>query len=165
MKESIWQNTTFFHHKNPHHVRNRGNIPQINKGPLWKTHNQHSQQFYSVAQSCLAFCNHMDCSNPGLPVHHQLPEFTQTHVHWVGDAIRPFHPLLFPSPLAFNLSQHYILFKRVSFSHQVTKALEFQLQQSPFDEYLGLISFRMEWLEVLAVQGTLKSLLQHHRSK
>ena len=72
----------------------------------------------------------MDRSMPGLPVHHQLPEFTQTHVHWVHDAIQPSHLLLSPSPPTFNLSQHQGLFKWVSSSHQVTKVLEFQLQQS-----------------------------------
>ena len=77
-------------------------------------------QFRSVAESCPTLCNPMDCSTPGLPVHHrQLPEFTQTHVHQVGDAIQPSHPLLSPSPPAFNLSQHQGLFKWVSPSHQV----------------------------------------------
>ena len=85
-------------------------------------------QFSSVAQSCLTLCDPMDCSTPGLPVHHQLPEFTQTHVHWVGDTIQPFHSLLSPSHPAFNLSQHKCLFKWVSSSHQVTEILEFQLQ-------------------------------------
>ena len=84
-------------------------------------------QFSSVAQSCLTLCNPMNCSTPGLPVHHQLPEFTQTHVHWVGDAIQPSHPLSSPSPPALNLSQHQGL-KWVSSSHQVAKVLEFQLQ-------------------------------------
>ena len=107
----------------------------------------------------------MDWSTPGLPIHHQLPEFTQTHFHWVGDAIQPSHPLLSPSPPAFNLSQHQGLFKWVSSSHQVTKVLEFQIQHQSFNEYPGLISFRMDWLDLLAVQGTLKSLLQHHSSK
>ena len=86
-------------------------------------------QFSSVAQSCLTLCDPMDCSMPGLPVHHQLPEFIQTHVHWVGDAIQPFHPLSSPSPPTFNLSQHQGLFKWVSSSHQMAKVLEFQLQQ------------------------------------
>ena len=76
--------------------------------------------FSSVAQSCLALCDPMDCSKPGLPVHHQLPEFTQTHVHWIGDAIQPSHPLSSPFPPTFNLSQHQGLFKWVSSSHQVT---------------------------------------------
>ena len=106
----------------------------------------------------------MDCSMTGLPVHHQLPEFTQTHVHCVSDAIQPSHPLSSPSP-AFDLSQHQGLFQWISSSHQVAKVLEFQLQHSPSNEYSGLISFRMDWLDLLAVQGTLKSLLQHHSSK
>ena len=107
----------------------------------------------------------MDCSTPGLPVHHQLPEFTQTHIHWVGDAIQPSHPLLSPS-LAFNLSQHQDLFQWVSSSHQVAKELEFQLQHQFFQWILsGPISFKTDWLDLLAVQGTLKSLLQHHHSK
>ena len=107
----------------------------------------------------------MDCSRSGLPVHHQPLEFTQTHVHWVGDAIQPSHPLWSPSPPAFNISQHQGLFKWVSSSHEVAKALEFQLQHSPSNEHSGLISFRMDLLDLLAVQGTLKSLLQHHSSK
>ena len=85
-----------------------------------------------VVQSCLTLCNPMDCSTPGLPVHHQLPEFTQTHVHWVGDAIQPSHPLSSPSPPAFNLSQHQSLLQWVISSHQVTKVLEFQLQHQSF---------------------------------
>ena len=106
----------------------------------------------------------MNRSTPGLPVHHQLPEFTQTHVHWVSDVIQPSHPLSSPSPPALNLSQHQGLFKWVSSSHQVAKVLEFQLQHQSF-QHPGLISFRMDWLDLLAVQGTLKSLLQHHSSK
>ena len=87
-----------------------------------------SVQFSSVAQSCPTLWDPMDCSTPGLIVHHQLPEFTQIHVHWVGDAIQPSHSLLSPSPSAFNRSQHQGLFKWVSSSHQVAKILEFQLQ-------------------------------------
>ena len=89
-------------------------------------------QFSSVIQSCLTLCNPMDCSTPGLPVHHQLLEFTQTDVHWVGDAIQSSHPLLSPSPPAFNLSQQQGLFKWVSSSHQVDKVLGFQLQHQSF---------------------------------
>ena len=89
-------------------------------------------QFSSVAQPCLTLCNPMNCSTPGLPVHHQLPESTQTHVHWVGDTIQPSHPLLSPSPPALNLSQHQGLFKWVSSLHQVAKILEFQLQHQSF---------------------------------
>ena len=89
--------------------------------------------FSSVAQSCLTLCNPMNCSVPGLPVHHQLLEFTQTHVwYWIGDAIQPSHPLSSPSPPALNLSQHQGLFKWVSSSHQVAKVLEFQLQHQSF---------------------------------
>ena len=119
-------------------------------------------QFSLVAQSCLTLCNPMGCSMPGLPVHHQLPELTQSHVHWVGDAIQPSHPLSSPSPPAFSLSQQQGRFKWVSSSHQVAKVLEFSFNISPSNEYSGLISFRMDWLDLLAVQGTLKSLLQHH---
>ena len=86
----------------------------------------------SVAQSCLTLCDSMNRSTPGLPVHHQLLEFTQTHVHWVGDAIQPSHPLLSPFPPALNLSQHRGLFKWVSSSHQVAKVLELQLQHQSF---------------------------------
>ena len=88
--------------------------------------------FSSVAQSCLTLCDLTNCSTPGLPVHHQLPEPTQTHVHWVSDAFQPSHPLSSPSPPAFNLSQLQGLFKWVSSSYQVTKVLEFQLQHQPF---------------------------------
>ena len=77
--------------------------------------------FSSVAQSCPTLCDHMDCSTPGLPVHHQLPEFTQTHVHWVSNAIQPSHPLPSPSPPAFNLSQHQSLFQWVNSLHEIAK--------------------------------------------
>ena len=107
----------------------------------------------------------MDFSMPGLPVHHQLPKLTLTHVHWVGDATQPIHPLSSSSPPAFNLSQHQSLFKWVSSSHQGAKVLEFQFQYRPSNEYSELISFRMDWLDLLAVQGTLKSVLKHHSSK
>ena len=85
-----------------------------------------SVQFSSVAQSCLTLCDPMDCSTPGLLVHYQLLEFTQTHLHWVGDAIQPSHPLLYPSPSTFNLPQHQGLFRWVSSSYHVAKVLEFQ---------------------------------------
>ena len=89
-------------------------------------------QFSSVAQLCPTLCNPMDCSMPGLPVHHPLQEFTQTHVHRVGDAIQPSHPLLAPSPPTFHLSQHQGLFQWVSSLYQVAKVLEFQLQHQSF---------------------------------
>ena len=124
-----------------------------------------SVQFSSVAQSCLTLCDSMDCSKPGLPVHHQLPESTQTHVHWVGDVIQPSHPLSSPSPSPFNLSQHQGLFKWVSSSHHGPEYWSFSFNINPSYEHSGLIPFRMDWLDLLEVQGTLKGLLQHHSSK
>ena len=95
-----------------------------------------SSQF--ITESCPTLCDPMDCSTPDLPVHQQLPEFTQTHVHWVSDAIQPSHPLSSPSPLAFNLSQHQGLFQWVSSSHQVAKVLEFQLQHQSFERTMNI---------------------------
>ena len=105
----------------------------------------------------------MNSSILGLPVHHQLPDFSQTHVHWGGDAIQSSHPPLSPSPPALKLSRQEGIFTWVSSSHQVAKVLELQHQSS--SEYSELISFRIDWLDLLAVQGTLKSLLRHHSSK
>ena len=119
-------------------------------------------QISSVAQSYPTLCYPMVCSTLCLPVHHQLPEFTQTHVHWVGDAIQPSHPLSPPSLPAFSLSQHQGLFQGV---RSFPKYWSFSFSISPSNKYSGLISFRMDWLDLLAVQGTLKSLLQHHSSK
>ena len=107
----------------------------------------------------------MDCSTPGFPVHHQLLEFAQTRDLWVSDAIQSSHPLSPPSPLALNLSQDQDLFQWVGPFQQMVKVLELQLQHQSFRAFSGLISFRMDWLDLLAVQGTLTSLLQHHRSK
>ena len=106
----------------------------------------------------------MDCSMPGLPVHHQLLEFTQTHVHWVGDAIQPSHPL---SPLLLLLSifPSIRVFSNESVHIRWPKYWSFSFSICPSIEYTGLISFRMNWLDLLAVQWTLKSLLQHHSSK
>ena len=100
-----------------------------------------------------------------LLIYHQLSELAQTHVHRVGDAIQPSHPLTSTSPPTFNLSQYQGLLQWVSSSHQVPKLLQFSFSISPSNEYSGLISFRMDWLDLLVVQGTLKSLLQHHSSK
>ena len=127
--------------------------------------NAFSHQFSSVAHLCQTLCDPMDHSMPGLPVHHQLLESTQTRLHWVSDAIHPSHPLSSPFPSTLNLSQHQGLFKWARSLHQVAKVLEFQLQHRPSNQHSGLISFRMYWLDLLAVQGTLKSLLQHHSSK
>ena len=117
-------------------------------------------QFSSVAQSCPTLWDPMDCSMSSLPVHQQLPEFTQTHVHWVSDAIQASHPLSCPSLPALNLSQNQGLFKWVGSLHHVAKVLEFQLQHQSFQW-----TPRMDWFDLLAGQGTLKSLLQHHSSK
>ena len=119
-----------------------------------------SFQFSSVAQSCPTLCDPMNCSTPGLPVHHQHPELTQTHVHEVSDAISvvPFSSCLqsFPAWVFSNESALHVRWPKYwSFSFNI----------SPSNEHPGLISFRMDWLDLLAVQGTLKSLLQHHSSK
>ena len=102
------------------------------KGCIFVCVDYQFSQFSSVAQSYLTLCNPMDCSTPGLPVHHQLPELTQTHVHRVSEAIQPSQPLSSPSPPALNLSQHHGLFQWVSSSYQVAKVLEFQLQHQSF---------------------------------
>ena len=117
----------------------------------------------SVTQLCPTLCKPMNRSTPGLPVHHQLPEFTQTHVHRVRDAIQPSHPLSSPSPPAPNPSQHQSLFQ--SLRMRWPKYWSFSFSIIPSKEIPGLISFRMDWLDLLAVQGTLKSLLKHHSSK
>ena len=115
--------------------------------------------------SHIPLCNAMGCSTSSFPVLHCLLEIAQTRIHWVSDAIQPSYPLLSPSPPDFNLSQHQGPYQWVSSLHQVAKVLELQLQHQSFQEYSGLISFRIDWLDLLAVQGTLKSLLQHHSSK
>ena len=102
---------------------------------------------------------------PSFPVHHQLPEFTQTHVYRVNDAIQPFHPLLSPSLPDFNPSQKEGLFKESVLCIKWSKYWSFSFSIIPSNKYSRLISFRMDWLDLLAVQGTLKSLLQHHSSK
>ena len=121
---------------------------------------QHAK-FSSVAQSCPTLCDPMNCITPGLPVHHQLPEFAQTHVHWVGVAIQPscpsFLPSVFPSIRIFSNESALCI--------RWPKYWSFSFNISPSSEHPGLISFRMDWLDLLAVQGTLKNLLQHHSSK
>ena len=107
----------------------------------------------------------MDCSTPGFPVHHHHLELAQTHVHWVGDAIQPSHPLSSPSPLAFNLSQHQGFSSESVLHIRWPKYWHFSFSISPSNEYSGVISFRMDCLDLLAVQGTLKSLHQHRSSK
>ena len=107
----------------------------------------------------------MNRSTPGLPVHHQLPDLTQTHAHRVSDSIQPSHPLPSPSPPAPNPSQHQGLFNESTLRMKWPKYWSFSFCISPSNEHPGLISFWMDWLDLLEVQGTLKSLLQHHSSK
>ena len=124
-----------------------------------------SVQFSSVAQSCPTLCDSMNYSTPGLPVHHQLPEFTQTYVHRVGEAIQPSHPLSSPSPPAPNPSQHRVFPNESTLCMRWPKYWSFSFSIIPSKEHPGVISFRMDWLDLLTVQGTLKSLLQYHSSK
>ena len=121
-------------------------------------------QFSSVAQSCLTLCNPMDCSTLGFPVHHQLPERTQTHVHWVGNVIQPSYPLSSPPPPAFDLFQHQCLLNESVLLIRWPKYWSFSFIVSHSNEYSELI-FRIDWFDFLAVQATLKSLLQYHSSK
>ena len=124
-----------------------------------------SDQIRSVAQSCRTLCDPMNHSTPGLPVHHQLPEFTQTHVHRVSDAIQPSHPLSSPSPPT-PIPPSIRVFSNESTLHMKwPKYWSFSFSIGPSKEHPGLIFFRMDWLDLLAVPGTLKSLLQHHSSK
>ena len=118
----------------------------------------------SVQFSCSVVSDPMDCSTPGFPVHHHPLELAQTHVHRVSDAIQPSHPLSSPSP-AFNLSQHQGLPNGSVLHIRWPKYWNFSFSISPSNEYSGLISFRTDWLDLLAVQVTLKNLFQHHSSK
>ena len=118
----------------------------------------------SAAQLYLTLCNPMVCSTPGFSVLHCLLEFAQTHVHWVSDAIQPSHSLLSPSP-AFNLSQHRVFSNELALPIRWPEYWSFSFSISPSNEYSGLTSFRIDWLDFLAAQGTLMSLLQHHSSK
>ena len=119
----------------------------------------------SVAQLCLILCDPKDCSMPGFPVHHQLLELAQTHVHQVGDGIQPSHPLSSPSPPAFNFPQIRVDPNKSVLCIRWPKYWSFNFSISLSNEYSGLISFRIDWLDLLVVQGTLKSLLQYHSSK
>ena len=122
-------------------------------------------QFSSFIHSCQTLCDPMDCSTPGFPVHHQLLELTETHIHRVGDAIQPSHPLSSPFPPA-SIFLSIRVFSNDSILHiRWPKYWTFSFSISPSYEYSGLTSLRMDWLDLLAVQGTLKSLLQHHSSK
>ena len=124
-----------------------------------------SVQFSSVAQSYPTVCNPMGCSMPGFLVHHQFPELTETHVHWVGDVIQPSHPLSPPSPLTSIFPRIRVFSTESVLRIKWPKYWSFRFTISPSNEHPGLIFFRLDWLDLLAVQGTLKSLLQHHSSK
>ena len=121
-------------------------------------------QFSSVTQSCPTPCDPMNHGMPGLPVHHQHLESTQTHVHWVGDAIQPSHPLSSPSLLPPIPPSSMVFSNESTLLTRWPKDWSFSFSISPSNEHPGLI-FRMDWLDLLAVQWTLKNLLQHHRSK
>ena len=124
-----------------------------------------SIQFSSVTQLCPTLWDHTDCSTSAFPVHHHLLELAQTHGHRVSDAIQPSHPLPSPSHSAFNLSQHLVFSNELVLCIRLPKYLSFSFSISPSNEYSGLFSFRIEQFDCLEVQGTLKSLLQHHSSK
>ena len=125
-----------------------------------------NRKFFSLVQllSCVQICDPMDCNIPGFPVHHQLPEFAQIHAHQVSDAIQPSHPLSSPSPPASTFPS-IRGFSNESLLRRWPKYWSFSFSTSLSYEYSGLISFRMDWLDLLGVQGTLKSLLQHHSLK
>ena len=121
---------------------------------------------HSVTPSCPTLSNPMDCSTPGLPVHHQLPGLAQTHVQGIGDTIQPSHPLSFPSPPTFIFPSIRVFSNELILCIRWPKYCSFSLLKiSPSNECSGLISFRIDWLDLLAVQGPLKSFLQHHSSK
>ena len=124
-----------------------------------------SDQIRSVAQSCLTLCDPMNRSTPGLPVQHQLPKFTETHVHRVSEAIQPSHPLSSPSPPAPIPPSIRVFSNESTLPMRWPKYWSFSFSINPSKEHPELISFRMDWLDLLVVQGTLKSLLQHHSSK
>ena len=126
------------------------------------TWNTVSQLFHCCSLSHIRLCNPIDCSTPGLPDPH-LPECAQTYVHWVNDAIQPSHPLLSPSPPAFNLSQNQVFPNE--FTLCIRRPTYWSFSISPSNEYSGLISFRIDEFDLLTVHGTLRSLLQHHSSK
>ena len=148
----------FYTLQNDHHDDSRYHLPPFKVITSW--------QYSVVTQLFLTLCNPINCSPPGLPVHHQLLEFTQTQVHQVGDAIQPSHILCCPLLLLPPIPHSIRVFSSESTLHmRWPKYWSFSFSIIPSKEIPGLISFRMDWLDLLAVQGTLKSLLQHHSSK
>ena len=141
------------------------NCPSLWLWMIQKSQNFLIIQFSSAAQLCPTLCDPMDCNTPGFPVHHRLLELAQNHVHWVGDAIQPSHPLLSPSLPPSIFPSIRVFSKESVLCIRWPKYWSFSFSISLSNEYSGLISFRFDWLDVCAVQGTLKSLLQHHSSK
>ena len=137
--------------------------------PAELRHTQQTQnpicKCYSVTQSCPILCDSMDCSTPGFPVLHSLPEFAQTHVHWVDDTIQPSHPLLPSSPVPSIFPSIRLFSNESALCIRWPKYWSISFGISPSNEYSGLISSRSDWFDLLAVQGTLKSLLQHQSLK
>ena len=134
----------------------------LQNGLYYQGESQEGYQLSSVTQSCLTLGDPMNCSVPGLPVHHQLPEFTQTLAHQVSDATQPSHPLSSPSPPALSIR---VFSNESALRMRWSKYWSLSFSISPSNEHPGLISFRMDWLDLLAVQGTLKSFLQHQQFK
>ena len=135
-------------------------------GPLTSVHDYwKNHQFRSVTHSCPTLCKTMDCSMPGLPVHHQLPELAQTHVHSVGEVIQPSHPLYLLCLLPSIFASIRVFSRGSGLCIKWPKYWSFSFRISPSNEYSGLISFRIDWLDLLTVQRALKRLLQHHSSK
>ena len=140
-------------------------VAGIGLGILQQSPSRRNFQLSLVAQLCPTLCDPMDYSMPGFPVHHQLWEFSQAHVHWIGDTIQPSNTLSSPSPPAFNFPIIRVFSNESALCIRKPKYWSFSFSISPSNELLRAIFFRMDWLDLLAVQGTLKSLLQHHSSK
>ena len=153
------------HHSSKTSILQHSAFSMVQFSHLYMITEKTISQFSLVAQSCPTLYDPMNCSTPGLPVDHQLPEFTQTHVHRVSDAIQPSHPLSSPSPPAPIPPSIRVFSNDSTLCMRWPKYWSFSLSISSSNEHPGLISLRMDWLDLLAVQRTLKNLLQHHSSK